>query len=329
MLSRSAPQEDGTGTGIRPPEPSEPLSEPPTGPPSGAPDPELRRRIWAAVAVSPVRRLLSFAVAGFALMLCVGLVFGAQTAGPGVLRVSYAVVIFGIQVLFVLAFTMALRPPDIRVVAGAGLFVAATTDVAAVLPDQPGIVPLAVLAAVGFVGGVAGQMVRQEGRIRLLESLGATLVVVAGVTAYTTLIVLTRLPIGTQIITASLAAAGVALTVARLADTLMPWPRLSPQLPRGGLGVVVGPMLGTVTAAYLGSYLVGLDPTSAALSGLATAVAAVLADLSVGYAEVGRRPVGEPPTMWVARHLQGPLAGFALAAPLAYATSVVFFVPRF
>jgi hypothetical protein len=38
---------------------------------------------------------------------------------------------------------------------------------------------------------------------------------------------------------------------------------------------------------------------------------------------------GEPPTLWVARHLQGPLAGFALAAPLAYAMSVAFFVHRY
>jgi hypothetical protein len=58
-------------------------------------------------------------------------------------------------------------------------------------------------------------------------------------------------------------------------------------------------------------------------------VAAVLADLSVGYAEAGRRMAGEPPTFWVARHLQGPLAGYALAAPLAYAMSVAFFVHQY
>ena len=33
---------------------------------------------------------------------------------------------------------------------------------------------------------------------------------------------------------------------------------------------------------------------------------------------------GDPPTMWVARHMQGPLGGFALAAPAAYAMSVFF-----
>jgi hypothetical protein len=88
-------------------------------------------------------------------------------------------------------------------------------------------------------------------------------------------------------------------------------------------------MLGTAAAAYLGSYLRGFTPSNAAMVGLATAVAAVLADISVGYAEAGRRLAGEPPTMWVARHLQGPLAGFALAAPLAYLLSAIFFVPRY
>ena len=44
----------------------------------------------------------------------------------------------------------------------------------------------------------------------------------------------------------------------------------------------------------------------------------------VGYAEAGRQMAGELPTMWVARHMQGPLGGFALAAPVAYAISVLF-----
>lgn len=279
--------------------------------------------------VSPVRRLLSFAIAGFAGLLAVGLTFGAQTAGVGPARIPYAIVIFGIQVLFVFAFTMALRPPGILAVAAVGTTTAAAADIAAVVPQQPTVAPLGYLAAAGFAAGVVGQLVRREGRIRVTETLGATLVIVVGVIAYATLIVLTRLPIGTQAITVCLAAAGVALIVARLVDTVAPWPRLAPQVPRGSLGVVLGAMLGTAAAAYLGSYIRGFEPANAALVGLVTAVAAVLADLSVGYAEAGRRLAGEPPTMWIARHLQGPLAGFAVAAPLAYLISAIFFVPRY
>lgn len=279
--------------------------------------------------VSPVRWLLSLAIAGFAGVLAIGLIFGAQTAGVGPARYPYAIVVFGIQVLFVLAFTMALRPPGVPVVATVGLVAAAAADVAAVVPQEATIAPLAYIAAGGFVAGVVGQLLRREGRIRVTESLAATLVVVVGVIAYATLIVLTRLPIGTQAITVCLTAAGLALVVARLVDTVAPWPRLAPQVPRGALGVVLGGMLGTVAAAFLGSYIRGFEPRTAALVGLVTAVAAVLADLSVGYAQAGRRMTGEPPTMWVARHLQGPLAGFGLAAPLAYLVSVVFLVHRY
>lgn len=281
------------------------------------------------MSITPVRRLLSLAIAGFAALLAVGLIFGAETAGVGLARLPYAVVIFGVQVLFVLAFTMALRPPGIREVAAVGLLTALAADVAAVWPQQATVAPLGYVAAGGFAVGVIGQLVRREGRIRATESLSATLVIVVGVIAFASLIVLTRLPLGTQAITVCLSAAGVALVTARLADTVTPWPRLAPQVPRGALGIVLGAMLGTLTAAVLGSYIVGFTPASAALVGVVTAVGALLADLSVGYAEAGRRMAGELPTMWIARHMQGPLAGFALAAPLAYAMSVIFFVHRY
>jgi hypothetical protein len=281
------------------------------------------------VPVTPVRRLLSLAIAGFAALLAVGLIFGAETAGVGLARLPYAVVVFGTQVLFVLALTMALRPPGIREVAAVGVLTALAADVAAVWPQQATVAPLGYVAAAGFAAGVIGQLVRREGRIRATESLGATLVVVVGVIAFASLIVLTRLPIGTQAITICLSGAGVALVTARLTDTVAPWPRLAPQVPRGALGIVLGAMLGTLTSAILGGYIVGFTPTSAALVGLVTVIAALLADLSVGYAEAGRRLAGELPTMWIARHMQGPLTGLALAAPLAYAMSVLFFVHRY
>lgn len=326
MLPRSSPRDGG-------PDPTRATAElaaakPGPGVTLATPGPDARPAP-KAVRVTPVRRLLSLAVGGFAGMLMIGLIFGAQTAGVGSARFPYAVVIFGIQVLFVLAFTIALRPPGTWVVAGAGLGAAIATDLASVVPQQAVIRPLIYVAVAGCLVGVVGQVVRRSGRIRITESLAATVVVVAGVTAYATLVVLTRIPIGTQAITICLAAAGLALVVARLADTFAPWPRISPQVPRGALGVVLGPMLGTAAASFLGSYLVGFNPTNAALVGLLAAVAAVLADLSVGYAEAGRRRSGERPTMWIARHLQGPLAGFAVAAPLAYVLSVLFFVNRF
>jgi len=273
--------------------------------------------------IAPVRRLLSLFIAGFSAMLGVGLIFGAQTAGPNA-RTSYAVVILGVQVLFVLAWTIAMRPPGVKVVAVAGLLTAVAADVAAVYPDVAGLGPLALAAVAGFMIGFVGQMITGEARMRVTESLGATLLVVIGVVSFATLIVLTRIPKGTQAIVVCLTATGVALLVARLLDTVAPVPRIAAQVPRGSLGVVVGAMAGTLAATIWGSYLVGFDPKEAAFIGLAAAGAGVLADLAVGFAEAGRELAGDAPTMWLARHMQGPLGGFALAAPVAYAISAIF-----
>ena len=128
------------------------------------------------------------------------------------------------------------------------------------------------------------------------------------------------MPVGTQAILVCLAAAsGVALIVARLTDASAR-PRLAPQVPRGAAGVVAGAMLGTLAAPLLGSYLVlPFTPAKGAVSAWSRPGMAVLADLAVGYAEAGRQMAGDAPTFWVARHMQGPLGAFALAAPAAYA----------
>ncbi|TDB74861.1 hypothetical protein [Micromonospora sp. KC723] len=271
-----------------------------------------------------VHKPLSLTVAGFAALLGVGLVLGAQTAGPGH-RLSFAVIVFGVQLLFVLAWTMAMRPPALLLVALISAAVAAAADAAAVQSDIAGLAPLGYVAAGGFLLGVLGQLVRRVDRVRVTDSLGTTLLIVVGVVAFATLITLSRIPAGTQAITVCLTASGVALMVARLTDAVLPWPRLAPQVPRGAAGVVLGAMIGTMISAVLGSYLVTpFTPTRAAIIGLVAAVAAVLADLAVGYAEAGRLMAGEPPTMWIARHMQGPLGGFALAAPAAYAMCVLF-----
>ncbi|WP_326562329.1 hypothetical protein [Micromonospora sp. NBC_01796] len=271
----------------------------------------------------PIRRPLALAVAGFAGLLGLGLVFGAQTSGPGA-RVPFALVVFGVQLLYILAWTMAMRPPALPLVAGVSVAVAAGADVAAIVPDVAALGPVGFVAVAGFVAGVLGQLVRRTDRARVTESLGATLLIVIGVVAFASLIVLSRLPIGTQAIFVCLGGSGVALVVARLTDAVLPWPRLAPQVPRGAAGVVLGAMLGTLASSLIGGYVVGFTPTSGAIVGLVAATAAVLADLGVGYSEAGRLMAGEPPTMWVARHMQGPLGGFALAAPAAYAMSVFF-----
>ena len=265
-----------------------------------------------------VRRLLSIAVAGFAALLTVGMVVGAQTTHE-----SYAVVIFGVQVIFIAVWTVASRPPAPRVVAMVGLAVAIGTDFAAVWARPASLAPLAYVTAAGFIVGVIGQLSRPAGRVRVTESLGSTLIVTLGVVAFATLVVLGRVPRGTQALVACLVAAGVAITVARFCDAIAAVPRMSPQVPRGGVGVVIGAMAGTAAAGTIGHYLAGIPNLQTALAGLVTAVVAVMVDLSTGYAEASRHIDGEAPALWLARHVQGPLGAFAFAAPAAYAASAL------
>ena len=269
----------------------------------------------------PARRLISLAVAVVTGLITVGLVFGAQTT-----RESYGVVVLGVQVLFVVAWTVASRPPAPRVVAAVGLAAAVAADAAAMWVRPASLAPLAYVTAGAFVAGVVGQLTRPAGRVRVTESLGSTLAVVLGVVAFATLVVLTRHPGGSQAIVALLLAAGGAVMLARFSDAVVPYPRLAPQVPRGGVGVVLGAMAGTAVAAGAGAVLAPLDITHTAIAGLVTAVVAVVIDLSVGYAEASRRLAGDPPALWVARHLQGPLAAFALAAPAVYASSTLLLV---
>lgn len=253
-------------------------------------------------------------------MLALGLIVGAQ-----INHRSYAFVVFAIQVLFVVVWATATRPPAPRIVMAVGLSVAAACDVAAVWTTQASLEPLAYVMAAGFILGIVGQLVRPAGRIRVTESLGSSIAVVLGVVALATLVELTRHTRGTQALVACIGAAGIAVAVARLCDTVLVVPRLAPQVPRGGLGVVLGAMVGTGAAAVPGYNLAGLSTSKAVIAGLATALVALLVDLSIGYAEASRHAEGIEPAMWISRNLQGPLSAIAFAAPVAYTCSVLLF----
>ncbi len=272
--------------------------------------------------VAPVHRLTSLAIGVFAGLLGLALVFGAYTTPR-----SYLLVILGVQVLFVVSWTIATRPPGPRVVAAVGLATAAVGDVAVAWPTHATVAPLGYVTAAGIIAGALGQLARKSDRTRVTESLGSTLVMVVGVMAYATLIVLSRHKLGVQSIAACLIAAGVAIVVARLTDVILPFPRTTPQVARGTVGVILGAMLGTLAASFAATSISGIDPKHTVLPGLVTAVAAVLADLGVGYAEASREIDGEVGSLWLVRHMQGPLAGFALAAPVAYVMSVLVLVP--
>ncbi|WP_255689126.1 hypothetical protein [Actinoplanes sp. DH11] len=271
------------------------------------------------IEVIPVRPKLSIAIAGFAGLLAVALVLGSLTVGPGA-RTSYAVVLFGVQLLCVLSWTMALQPPAVVPTAAVVAVTALVADYLAVSGDTAALMPLFWTGAAGTVAALVGQAVRAEDRQRISDTYRTTALIVFGVVAYAVLIVLTRQPIGSQAILVCCVGAGLALAVARLTDAVFPKPRIAAQVPRGAAGIVLGAMVGTLAAAMLGSYLVfPFTPAKGAVLGLVAAVAAILIDLAVNFGEAGRRLAGDAPTLWLARHMHGPLGGFSLTAAAAYA----------
>jgi hypothetical protein len=308
-IARSAPKRPPGGFYGAPDADSEPEPEPEDG----------AEEDFEEIEVVPVRRQLSLAIAGFAALLGVGLVLGAQTSAPDY-RWPYAVVLFGVQLLYLLAWIMALHPPAKRATAGISGVVAVVADYAAITSDRAGLAPLFWIALAGFVAALIGQLFRSEDRGRITDSWRSTLVIVLGVVAYAIPIVLTRQSVGTQTVMVAAAAAGVALVIARLTDAVFPKPRIAPQVPRGATGVVLGAMLGTLAAAALGSVLVlPFTPAKGAVIGLIAAVVANLVDLAANFGQAVRRLAGDAPTFWVARHMQGPLGAFALIMPVGYA----------
>ncbi|GAA2520583.1 hypothetical protein [Pilimelia columellifera] len=277
----------------------------------------------------PVDRRLSLAVAAFAVLLTGGLILGVYTAGLGMGRISFAIVILGVQFLFVLASAMAMRPPALPAVFGVSMLVAAGADLAAVLSREASLTAVSLVAAGGFGLAVLAQLMRRTDRQRVTESLAATLMIVIGVVAFATMIVLTRVPAGAQSLMICLASVGAALVAARLLDTVVSSPRMAPQVPRGVVGVIVGAMVGTLVGAVGGAFVVEpFTPARGAILGLLCACSAVLADLAANYAEAGRRMAGDAPTMWIARHMQGPIGAFALAAPVAYLANAIMVLPN-
>ncbi|WP_433307869.1 hypothetical protein ACQP2F_43980 [Actinoplanes sp. CA-030573] len=292
---------------------------PDDGAATGVDDPEEDEEELEEIEVVPVRRQLSLAIGGFSGLLALALALGAETSAPDN-RLPYTIILFGIQLLYLLAWIMALHPPAAGATAAVCAVVAVVADYFATTRTPPGLFPLLLVAVIGFVAAVGGQLFRAEDRKRVTDSWRTTLVIVAGVVAYAIPVLLTRQEIGTQTLVVSTAGAGVALLVARVTDAVFPKPRIAPQVPRGATGVVLGAMLGTLASAALGSVLVlPFTPAKGAVVGLVTAVVAILVDLAVNFGEAGRRLAGDAPTFWVARHMQGPLGAFAMTAPFAYA----------
>jgi hypothetical protein len=299
-----------------PPAPAQPVMSPQPG---GG-----RRR----QAQAPVSRAASAAVAGVA-ALATALLAGGALAGRPALAGACLVV----QVAFVLTwgFGAPRAGAVVSAVVGAGAGLAA--DLLALFDPEISLGAFGYAVAGGFMAAVGGQLFRGARREQVTDGLGTAMVGVIGAVAVPALLVLSRHADGVAALRTCLPAAGVALVVARLSDAVLPVPRVTAQVPRGLLGVVLGGMLAGPAVGYLAGVGADLDGLWAAGAGLVVGVAAVLTDLGVSFGTAGlpgrtnqNQPAGpEPvePAGWPSRYLLGPLTALAVVAPVAYVLGVL------
>jgi hypothetical protein len=233
--------------------------------------------------------------------------------------------VLAVQALLVAAWCGSARPPGkagVAVVAGG---TAVLADLVLAFGKDNTVGGLGGVIAAAFGATIVSQLVRGEGRRHVTEAFGSTLTLVVGVVALSTTISLHRQIGGVALLAACLGAAGAGLVVARLTDLLVPSPTMNVAVSRGMVGVLAGSLAGAVVGGVSGALTAHMALPLALLAGWGVALAAVLADIGVGYAAAGRAIVEQrpEPTPW--RPVLGPLLGVSVAAPAGYVFSLVLF----
>lgn len=241
---------------------------------------------------------------------------GAGAAlGPG----PYLLLVGAVQALLIAAWWTAVRPPGrtAAVVVAGGAAVAGDL---LVLRDGGGTLePVVGVVAVAFVATVVAQLARGVGRAGVTESFGSTMLLTVCCAALAAPLALHARPGGPAIVGVCLAAAGVALVTAHLADAVSPVPELSPGTGRGGIGVALGGAAGAFAAGVAAGFVTdAVSPVVASLLGGVIALTAVLLGVGQACATVGRERAGERvPASWATLAL-GPAWGVVAAAVAAY-----------
>jgi hypothetical protein len=252
------------------------------------------------------------AAAGMAVATAVGLAVAVQfgrtglVAGLGVL-----------QGLLVLAWVVGTGLPG-RVgglLIGAGA--AAGADAALLLRQPATLAALLGVLALSVPVLLVHQLSRGVLRVRVTESLSGVTVLCTAVAALAAHVALARAVDGPRLVSATVLAAGLALVIGHLVDTVLPVPRLSPEVPHGllgvGLAVAVGALVGAGHA--LGAPRIDLAG-GATLGSLVGGVAALVA-VGVGYLAQTVEPLRVPLAALAMPYLRVALP-LAFTAPVGY-----------
>jgi hypothetical protein len=202
---------------------------------------------------------------------------------------------------------------------------AAAADLLLVLPQRPSVGGLLAVLGVAFLAIVVQQMLRRP-RTELVASLSGAVLMVGGVCGLAVFLLVDASLTGPRPPLAAVLAAGGALVVGHLVDTVYPRPQLTPEVPRGLLALALAVTAGAA-AGFLARSGIGMSGTVLpVLSGAAIGGVAALVGLAASYIVVEavrgddlRGADDAPPALrrWALPVLQ-------VAAPLAACGPVAF-----
>lgn len=193
---------------------------------------------------------------------------------------------------------------------GAGTAVAADTVLAT--QSEPDLGPLAYILALAFIAAMLHQLTRSPPRRLATASLAGIGTLAVALVALSAFLVLYRVTDGDAVYVSTVAAIGGAVVVGHLVDLLLPVPRITPDVPRGLLSLLLS--VGTAIAASVTLSDPGglIDSLGAAIVGSIVGLVTALLAVAASYVAAER-----PHQSWSLPWLQAllPLAG---AAPVGY-----------
>ncbi|WP_073262452.1 hypothetical protein [Cryptosporangium aurantiacum] len=252
-------------------------------------------------------------VAGVTALVGGAVLGGAAFAGP----LPYAIAILLAQLALVGAWCLVTRPPGTRGTAVVGVLTAIAADAVALATGERGAGGLVAVLACAFGATTFTQLARGVKRRNVTEAFGSTLTMAVAVIALAATVAL-RQAENPDLVALIVAAAAVAMVIARLADLVLPRPAAHRDVPRGVVGLALGSAVAAGASALAVQLGLNLALGPATLVGWLVGTAAVLADLGVDFARAGRIAAGGRPTGGLAGPALGPLVALAVAAPIGY-----------
>jgi hypothetical protein len=257
-------------------------------------------------------RVEQVAAAGIAVAAAAALALSAQFGRPG-LASGLAV----LQALLVVAWVVGTGLPG-RIgglLIGAGA--AAGADAALLIRQPATLAALLVVLGLAVPALLVHQLSRGVVRVRVTESLSGVTLLCTAVAALAAHIALVRAVDGPRLVSATVLAAGLALVVGHLVDTVLPVPRLSQEVPHGLLGVGLAVGVGALVGAGHAYGAPRIDLAGGALLGAVVAAVAALVAVGVGYLAQTVEPLRVPLAALAMPYLRVALP-LAFTAPVGY-----------